>query len=1013
MSFHLFKINELFSNADGSIQFVEMKLGSSVPDNESFWSGRTLTVTQANLTHSFTFASNLPTQPGPDATVLIATQGFANLGIVTPNYIIPSGFLFSTGGTLVFAGGFDNITYAALPSDGTTSVDRFGATATATPRNLAGVSGSLPQPNHAPTGTIGIDGTLLQGETLSANTTTLADSDGLGTLHYQWKAGGSPIGGAIANTFVLTQAQVGLAISLAVTYTDGHGTAESLASSSTALVGAVEIGTDGDDLYNGSAGNDSLSGGPGNDTLNGGIGNDTLAGGPGTDSLQGGAGDDLLDFTGFTATGKPDVASFSGNRAAYTINFLPALINNQYDAYAISGPDGVDSVIGYGLLRFADSQTGLSGYGILEDLDGYRILASNPSLLAFVGDDPDRALGAYIFFLTSFGSPDAFDGLRYLASNPSLISTVGIDAYAATVHYVKTGYLLGLNPISFSAPVYLASNPGLISVFGPDGFQAALSHYLHFGYQEGRPAASFSPALYLASNPGLLDVFGTDLFGGLSHYLHYGVNEGRPTSGFDTLRYLASNPDLIDSLGFDPGTIATHYVSFGLGQHRSTTSFNGYRYLDSNPVLLDFFGPDGAAATDHYLHFGHTEGRSTTAFDPYEYMASNPALIAPLSASADAASEHYAKFGHTENRPTSAFSVNQYLATNQTLIPVFAGNSAAAIEHFVKFGYAEGRPANGFFGQLYLASNPTLIDTLAHHTVAETLETTATHYAQFGYAENLHVEGFNPLQYLASNLGLINFFGPDAFAAINHYIDFGYHEGRPVAAFDGLEYIASNPGLIPFFGTNADAGIAHFVFNGFAEGRPTISFNAQQYHDNYGDLEGRTLTDARTDFINGGFAQSRSDAVVPLSAGATAGADTLNGTGGADTLSGGAGADTLNGGLGNDTLTGGFGNDQFVFNTALNAGTNLDRIVDFTHNADKLVLENAIFTQLLTNGPLNAANFVANASGTAADGNDFVVYNSVTGLLSYDADGNGGGAAVAFANLASHPLLTAADFTVI
>lgn len=121
----------------------------------------------------------------------------------------------------------------------------------------------------------------------------------------------------------------------------------------------------------------------------------------------------------------------------------------------------------------------------------------------------------------------------------------------------------------------------------------------------------------------------------------------------------------------------------------------------------------------------------------------------------------------------------------------------------------------------------------------------------------------------------------------------------------------------------------------------------------------------------------------------------------------------MNGGLGNDTLTGGYGQDQFVFNTALNGNTNVDRIVDFTPNTDKLLLENAIFTLLLNNGALNAANFVANATGTAAEDNDFVVYNSVTGQLSYDADGNGGNAAIAFANLVSHPALTAADFMVI
>jgi Ca2+-binding RTX toxin-like protein len=127
-------------------------------------------------------------------------------------------------------------------------------------------------------------------------------------------------------------------------------------------------------------------------------------------------------------------------------------------------------------------------------------------------------------------------------------------------------------------------------------------------------------------------------------------------------------------------------------------------------------------------------------------------------------------------------------------------------------------------------------------------------------------------------------------------------------------------------------------------------------------------------------------------------------------VTGNAGANTLDGRAGADILFGLGGADNFAFTTALGGG-NIDAIADFSVADDTIQLDDAIFAAI---GPMGALNPNAFATGAAAaDADDRIVYNSATGQLFYDADGNGAGAAIRFASLATGLLLTANDFQVI
>jgi serralysin len=140
--------------------------------------------------------------------------------------------------------------------------------------------------------------------------------------------------------------------------------------------------------------------------------------------------------------------------------------------------------------------------------------------------------------------------------------------------------------------------------------------------------------------------------------------------------------------------------------------------------------------------------------------------------------------------------------------------------------------------------------------------------------------------------------------------------------------------------------------------------------------------------------------------------NSITGNAGANTLIGGDGNDGLNGGLGVDTLIGGSGADTFRFSSALDAVTNVDEIIDFSvAEGDRFQLEDAVFTALTTRGTLAANAFFIGAAASTADHRIF--YDSTIGTLAYDADGNGGTSAVAFANLSTGLALTNLSFYVI
>jgi len=120
MAFHAFAFTEFYSNASGTIQFIE--LVNTGGTGEHFWDNTIFQVThEGSESHTFTVPSNLAAPTANGDRVLLATQGFANLGIVTPDFIIPDNFLSLGNGNVYFNGSGVNATYSGLPSNGSNS----------------------------------------------------------------------------------------------------------------------------------------------------------------------------------------------------------------------------------------------------------------------------------------------------------------------------------------------------------------------------------------------------------------------------------------------------------------------------------------------------------------------------------------------------------------------------------------------------------------------------------------------------------------------------------------------------------------------------------------------------------------------------------------------------------------------------------------------------------------------------------------------------------------------------
>ena len=143
---HTWDVKEVFSNTDGTIQFVELWEADNSGAEVNVGNG-TLTST----TKSFAIGAGAVTGPTNNKHYLIGTPAFAALfnalpGNPTVDAVMPLGvlpFFFNPGGDTVSFTPYDSMVFPAIPTNGIDSYSEGGIVVANSPTNYAGQTGSV------------------------------------------------------------------------------------------------------------------------------------------------------------------------------------------------------------------------------------------------------------------------------------------------------------------------------------------------------------------------------------------------------------------------------------------------------------------------------------------------------------------------------------------------------------------------------------------------------------------------------------------------------------------------------------------------------------------------------------------------------------------------------------------------------------------------------------------------------------------------------------------------------
>ncbi|MCW5734731.1 MAG: hypothetical protein KIS73_11415 [Enhydrobacter sp.] len=716
-------------------------------------------------------------------------------------------------------------------------------------------------------------------------------------------------------------------------------------------------------ILNGGAGDDKLYGGDGNDDLYGSDGNDTLTGGHGVNYYQSSAGNDVYDGgTGYDFYWWDRAQDF--DTVDYRFGPAGGVNVNLATGAATDGQGGTDT------LKSIEQVYGSSYNDVLKGGGGARFEA-------FRGGGGDDTITGSGKINTRADYTDSTGGVSITLTGAAdgLGTVTGGSTGNDTLRYINQFYGSSFADV-YDVSAYSLSMPDAGSGFnvfrgggGNDKIIGNGNTRLDFGSATTGITFDFSRKKVGDGQGGI------DTFSGVSSVvatafadLLFGTEKGETFTG-------GGGDDMIEGGGgydearYDTGTSP---ITSGVTVNMAAGVVSGDAIYMGTDSISGIEGIRGSLLDDVYDATGFAGGDFVGSFRDGAQVNVNYNRFAGMSGNDKI----------TGNGQTNL----DYRAASAAVTVTFTGQGKGKTT-----GMTEGTDT---FTGVYSVNDTAFNDTL-----------TGSDANVAGYWEGFNLSGGNDTvaggggnDYIsysaAANAGVtVVFSGAGA----------GKATGNGTDTFTGIEYVIGSTENDKMTGGAGNETFAGIGGNDKLDGGGGTGDTVSYFFDTSGVTVDLTLGRALDGF--GGTDQLSNLENVT---GSTFD-DSITGDGAANRLEGLAGDDRLDGKAGQDTLAGGAGEDTFAFTTTLGAG-NLDTIADLISGTDLIELDQSIFGALDL-GVLAAAAFVQAAAATNTD--QHIIYNSNTGVLSYDADGKGGAAAIAFAQLTKGQALAASDFVVV